>query len=108
MGGRGVHHAVVSRTRGKTTTRSHINRPSWSGALGCHCWLDQQWAPDTRFALLDQPAVAPCDALEQYAPDARPGWPVYIVGPSRETVRRQGERRRQSLTSCQIACGNTP
>jgi hypothetical protein len=27
--------------------------------LGCHCWLVQQWAPGTRFALLDKPAVAP-------------------------------------------------
>src|SRR5690606_37312074 len=25
----------------------------------CHCWLVQQWAPSTRFALLDKPAVAP-------------------------------------------------
>src|SRR5689334_19778003 len=24
----------------------------------CHCWLVQQWAPGTRFALLGKPAVA--------------------------------------------------
>jgi hypothetical protein len=27
--------------------------------LASHYWLVQQWAPGTRFALLDEPAVAP-------------------------------------------------
>ncbi len=27
--------------------------------VGCLCWLAQQWTPGTRFALLDEPAVAP-------------------------------------------------
>ena len=27
--------------------------------LVCHCWLVQQWAVGTRFALLVKPAVAP-------------------------------------------------
>jgi hypothetical protein len=30
----------------------------------CHCWLVQQWAPDTSFALLGKLAAAPGEHCE--------------------------------------------
>ena len=36
-----------------------VSRWGLSNVFVCHCWLAQQWAPGARFALLDEPAVAP-------------------------------------------------
>ncbi len=39
--------------------RGTSSLPQLNIRVGCHCWLAQQWTPGTRFALLDEPAVAP-------------------------------------------------
>jgi len=53
-----------------------VPRAFWFCRAGATVWLVQQWSPDTRFALLDKPAVAP-NKFKGHAPlDFQPFCPL--------------------------------